>query len=290
MSFRNPSAEKIWKHSQIKVQLRVGLPCWTTSYSGVYVTERECEELRSPALGTVTLTGRLFNDRATYSCELGYHVGLPVTPGPGDSDVDRSLVQRQSYLQLRVGLPSWTTSYSGVYVTERECEELRSPALGTVTFDRSPIQRQSYLQLRVGLPCVATSYSDIHVTERECEELRSPALGTVTLTGRLFNDRATYSCELGYHVVGLKERTCQADGNWSGQAPVCKQNVYCKNPPHIDHARHNALPEQTTFDLDATIQYQCLTGYVTNGFPRAKCLAIDNAASWFGPDISCERQ
>uniref|UniRef100_A0A1B6MNE1 Sushi, von Willebrand factor type A, EGF and pentraxin domain-containing protein 1 n=3 Tax=Cicadellinae TaxID=33370 RepID=A0A1B6MNE1_9HEMI len=124
--------------------------------------------------------------------------------------------------------------------------------------------------------------------ERECEELRSPALGTVTLTGRLFNDRATYSCELGFHVVGLKERTCQADGNWSGQAPVCKQNVYCKNPPHIDHARHNALPEQTTFDLDATIQYQCLTGYVTNGFPRAKCLAIDNAASWFGPDISCE--
>ncbi|XP_054274318.1 uncharacterized protein LOC128994090 isoform X3 [Macrosteles quadrilineatus] len=124
--------------------------------------------------------------------------------------------------------------------------------------------------------------------ERECEDLRSPALGSVTLSGRLFNDRATYSCELGYHVVGLRERTCQADGNWSGQPPVCKQNVYCKTPPHIEHARHNALPEQTTFDLDATIQYQCLTGYVTNGFPRAKCLAIDNAASWFGPDISCE--
>lgn len=61
-------------------------------------------------------------------------------------------------------------------------------------------------------------------SERECEELRSPAVGTVTLTGRLFGDKATYSCELGYHVVGLRERTCQADGNWSGQAPVCKQN------------------------------------------------------------------
>lgn len=69
---------------------------------------------------------------------------------------------------------------------------------------------------------------------------------------------------------------------------VC--TVYCKTPPHIDHARHNAQLEQSTFDLDATIQYQCLNGYVTNGFPRAKCLAIDNAASWFGPDISCERK
>lgn len=58
----------------------------------------------------------------------------------------------------------------------------------------------------------------------------------------------------------------------------------------IDHARHNALPEQTTFDLDSTLQYYCHMGYVTNGFPRAKCLAIDGQASWYGPDISCERE
>jgi len=60
--------------------------------------------------------------------------------------------------------------------------------------------------------------------ERECEELFSPTLGSVSLTGRLFGDRATYSCEQGFHVVGLKERTCQADGTWSGQPPACKQN------------------------------------------------------------------
>lgn len=66
--------------------------------------------------------------------------------------------------------------------------------------------------------------------------------------------------------------------------------VYCLSPPTIDHARHNALPEQTTFDLDSTLQYFCHTGYVTNGFPRAKCLAIDGQASWYGPDISCERK
>lgn len=64
--------------------------------------------------------------------------------------------------------------------------------------------------------------------------------------------------------------------------------VYCLTPPTVDHARHSALPEQATFDLDSTVQYHCHTGYVTNGFPRAKCLAVEGAASWYGPDISCE--
>lgn len=66
--------------------------------------------------------------------------------------------------------------------------------------------------------------------------------------------------------------------------------VYCLAPPTIEHARHSALPEQATFDLDSTVQYHCHTGYATNGFPRAKCLAIDGQASWYGPDISCERK
>ncbi len=87
-------------------------------------------------------------------------------------------------------------------------------------------------------------------------------------------------------------------------------SVYCLAPPTIEHARHSALPEQATFDLDSTVQYHCFTGYATAGFPRqfissfdlmvailidnffagAKCLAIDGQASWYGPDISCERE
>ncbi|XP_030753340.1 uncharacterized protein LOC115880296 [Sitophilus oryzae] len=124
--------------------------------------------------------------------------------------------------------------------------------------------------------------------DRECPEPEEIAFGTVTASGKLFGARTSYSCEHGYHVVGLQSRTCQADGQWAGQAPACKQNIYCLSPPSIDHARHNALPEQATFDLDSTLQYYCHTGYVTNGFPRAKCLAIDGQASWYGPDISCE--
>ncbi|KAL0277452.1 UNVERIFIED_CONTAM: hypothetical protein PYX00_004721 [Menopon gallinae] len=124
--------------------------------------------------------------------------------------------------------------------------------------------------------------------DRECNDLTSPELGVVTLSGRMFGDKASYTCDHGFHLVGLKERVCQADGSWSGRAPSCKQNIYCTSPPVIAHARHNAQLEQTTFDLDMSLTYQCFNGYVTNGFPKAKCLSIDGKASWFGPDISCE--
>ncbi|XP_063369637.1 uncharacterized protein LOC134657962 [Cydia amplana] len=124
--------------------------------------------------------------------------------------------------------------------------------------------------------------------DRECPELEQPENGKVAVTGRFFGDKAVYTCTHGFHVVGLASRSCQADGSWAGMPPACKKNIYCLQPPTISHARHSALPEQATFDLDATVQYHCHTGYVTNGFPRAKCLAIDNQASWYGPDISCE--
>ncbi|XP_017775518.1 PREDICTED: CUB and sushi domain-containing protein 3 isoform X2 [Nicrophorus vespilloides] len=124
--------------------------------------------------------------------------------------------------------------------------------------------------------------------DRECADPEEIQFGSVSTTGKLFGAKAMYSCQHGYHVVGLQSRTCQADGQWAGSAPACKQNIYCLSPPTIDHARHKALAEQTTFDLDTQLLYYCHTGYVTNGFNKAKCLAYDGQASWYGPDISCE--
>lgn len=60
--------------------------------------------------------------------------------------------------------------------------------------------------------------------DRECPEPEQIAFGVVTASGKLFGARATYSCQHGYHVVGLQSRTCQADGKWAGTPPACKQN------------------------------------------------------------------
>ncbi|XP_011341700.1 uncharacterized protein LOC105281865 isoform X2 [Ooceraea biroi] len=128
--------------------------------------------------------------------------------------------------------------------------------------------------------------------ERECPPLSDIEHGAMTVTGRFFGDRAHYACDTDYYTVGLSERTCRADGHWTGTTPSCKKDssTFCSQPPKVQNAHHNALPEQTTFDLNNTVEYFCNHGYVTTGMKKAKCLLMQGAASWYGPDITCKPQ
>ncbi|XP_023248020.1 uncharacterized protein LOC106641587 isoform X2 [Copidosoma floridanum] len=126
--------------------------------------------------------------------------------------------------------------------------------------------------------------------ERECPELMDIERGLMSVGGRYFGDRVNYSCDPGYHLVGLGERACRADGRWTGVTPSCKADPksYCSPPSKLPNARHNALPDQMSFDLDSVVQYYCEHGYETKGSPKAKCLAPAGEANWYGPDIICE--
>ena len=71
------------------------------------------------------------------------------------------------------------------------------------------------------------------------------------LTGRHFNDRAVYTCDEGYAIVGLDQVLCNSNGQWSGEQPTCKQSnynsqsrFYCGEPTMIPHAKHNGSKEQ----------------------------------------------
>ena len=55
-----------------------------------------------------------------------------------------------------------------------------------------------------------------------CGDLPDPKFGSVSLSGEVFGSTATYSCRKGYLLVGRRTRTCQANGQWSGKAPVCR--------------------------------------------------------------------
>ncbi|XP_046420389.1 protein lev-9-like [Neodiprion fabricii] len=127
--------------------------------------------------------------------------------------------------------------------------------------------------------------------DRECPELQEISYAMMTVTGRFFGDTVQYVCDPSYFAVGLSVRSCRADGQWTGSTPSCKKdnNTFCGEPPKVTNARNNALPEQTTFDLDSTVRYFCNHGYATDGFLIAKCLTKNkNPATWFGPDISCK--
>ncbi|XP_008552444.1 uncharacterized protein LOC103574714 [Microplitis demolitor] len=127
--------------------------------------------------------------------------------------------------------------------------------------------------------------------DRECPVLQ-PEIehGKMTVTGNLFGDDAHYQCDHNYFIVGLADRTCRADGRWSGTTPICTKdrNSFCTEPPKISNAKHYAPVDQKGFELNSTIQYFCDYGFETTGFQNAMCFLMDGKASWFGPDIICK--
>ena len=61
----------------------------------------------------------------------------------------------------------------------------------------------------------------------DCGNLPDPANGRVSHTpGTTFGETATYSCNLGYNLVGDRTRTCQATGVWSESAPTCQCTLF----------------------------------------------------------------
>ena len=45
---------------------------------------------------------------------------------------------------------------------------------------------------------------------------------SVSYNSTSYNSTAIYSCENGYNLVGVAERTCLSSGNWSGDPPSCE--------------------------------------------------------------------
>lgn len=56
-----------------------------------------------------------------------------------------------------------------------------------------------------------------------CPKLKAPANGAVNVSGLYPGQKAVYSCNDGFQLVGLSVRKCQRDGKWSQEAPICKR-------------------------------------------------------------------
>ena len=62
--------------------------------------------------------------------------------------------------------------------------------------------------------------------------VQCPMLMNVTLTNctngttnPAFEDTCTFSCNTGYEIQGPNDRTCLANGSWSGGNPVCEKGI-----------------------------------------------------------------
>ena len=57
----------------------------------------------------------------------------------------------------------------------------------------------------------------------ECGDPGTPAMGSRMLTGTTQGSTVDYSCQSpGYVLRGNSRKTCQQNGQWSGDSPVCE--------------------------------------------------------------------
>ena len=83
------------------------------------------------------------------------------------------------------------------------------------------------------------------LTVVDCGTQSNPVNGQVSHTaGTTFGQMATYSCDLGYNLVGDSNHTCRATGVWSGCAPTCQGMLLLEIGyylTHVDIARSVVL-------------------------------------------------
>ena len=136
-----------------------------------------------------------------------------------------------------------------------------------------------------------------------CPKLPDPANGDVNVTGRYPGQKAIYSCNEGYQLVGFATRSCSRNGKWSGEAPICKRESFlnyhnaksytllsfcvgidCGPLPHIANGQVSIAPDTR---LGSTATYTCISGYNLVGKETRTCEANEE---WSGEEPVCERK
>ena len=56
-----------------------------------------------------------------------------------------------------------------------------------------------------------------------CPDLDDPQYGSVRIGSNRVGGTADYKCNDGFTLIGARRRKCQSNGQWGGEAPVCKR-------------------------------------------------------------------
>lgn len=131
--------------------------------------------------------------------------------------------------------------------------------------------------------CVNRAWSGLEpICMKDCIQLTSPFYGIVNVSGTHYSDFATYSCHIGYRLVGDAVRLCEANGDWSGMVASC---VAIEN-------KFSTCPNDT--DSRSMIWKEVLAGQRTtlpcgknySGFVERRC---STDGTWQAPIYNCER-
>ena len=119
-----------------------------------------------------------------------------------------------------------------------------------------------------------------------CHTLLTPSNGSLICTdGGKINSTCSYSCDVGYQLIGSSQRTCQPSSFWSGVSTLCRP-LQCPqlNPPDNGYIQ---LPCSRNYLSKCSVK--CFNGYnITNGNDTVKCHLINDTTVEWTPFGNCE--
>ncbi|XP_045204681.2 sushi, von Willebrand factor type A, EGF and pentraxin domain-containing protein 1-like isoform X2 [Mercenaria mercenaria] len=223
-----------------------------------------CQTVVNPTLGTFSLSSNGTHTTAIYACEVGTTLsGVSVQVCTADG--------------------SWESTPP----TCAGCPTLASPGSGSVTLSASSSSTIATFTCVAGyslnsssvLTCTSAGTWDLPSPYCICNSPSTIANGDINLSDNLRT--ATYTCNVGYVLVGSETRTCQDDGTgWDGTSPVC---VLC---PSLTDPSSGTVTLSTTGTQTMAI-YSCVSGYSLNGDAERTCNS-DGTWSLVEPTCTCK--
>ncbi|XP_055511020.1 C4b-binding protein-like [Leucoraja erinacea] len=130
----------------------------------------------------------------------------------------------------------------------------------------------------------SSSWSPLETTceRKSCGSPGEILNGRYNATGNEFGDKATFSCDTGYNLVGRETRLCE-DSGWSGQVPTCEV-VKCSDAPAISNGSVSGRGDSEFWEHGMTATYSCKLGYTLIGQAEVTCKAD---GQWSSSPPSC---
>ena len=129
-------------------------------------------------------------------------------------------------------------------------------------------------------------YFIFHFLVLTCLTLLTPSNGSLTCSNsNKTNSTCSYSCDVGYELIGSSQHTCQPSSFWSGEPSHCRP-LQCSqlNPPDNGYIQ---LP--CSHDYLSVCSVRCFHGYnITNGSDIVKCHLINATTVEWTPFGKCK--
>ncbi|XP_035669063.1 sushi, von Willebrand factor type A, EGF and pentraxin domain-containing protein 1-like [Branchiostoma floridae] len=261
------------------------ITCQRTGTTGTWSRQLQCPALSNPINGALSPTGVATNQTVvTFSCNTGYVlIGAATTTCQADE--------------------RWSNPVPTC--TPRECPPLTAPANGM----RTPTTRSNFYTNTITFTCnsgyVLSGVSPLTCRadgtwsntiptcgRRQCPVLTATANGVRTpATGsNFYTDMITFTCDTGYQLNGVSTLTCQADGTWSGNVPICTSSgtgsgIQCQA---LTAPTNGALnPSAGPYVSQQEVTFTCNTGYQLSGSSTSRCRAD---GTWSSAVPTCTRK